>query len=57
MDDNVFFVDVFNKMLDANRFPNRYLFQPEGLHLNEKGYVLWKETINDFMTEHNISLR
>ncbi len=57
MDDNVFFVDVFNKMLDSNRFPDRSLFQPEGLHLNEKGYFIWKEVITNFMLENNITLR
>jgi len=57
MDDNVYFIDVFNKMLDSNRFPDRSLFQPEGLHLNEKGYALWKNVILDFMLENNITLR
>ena len=57
MDDNVYFIDVFNKMLDSNRFPDRSLFQPEGLHLNEKGYALWKNIILDFMIENNITLR
>ena len=57
MDDNVYFIDVFNKMLDSNRFPDRSLFQPEGLHLNEKGYALWKNIILDFMLENNITLR
>ena len=57
MDDNVYFIDVFNKMLDSNRFPDRSLFQPEGLHLNEKGYALWKKIILDFMLENNITLR
>ncbi len=57
MDSNVFFIDIFEKMLDANRFPNRLLFQSEGLHINEKGYSIWTKTIKDFMIEHNINLR
>jgi len=57
MDHNVFFIDVFNKMLDHDRFPDRSLFQPEGLHLNEKGYSLWKEIITNFMITNNISLQ
>lgn len=57
MDNNVYFVDIFEKMLDANRFPNRLLFQSEGLHINDKGYAIWTETIKNFMIEHNINLR
>ena len=57
MDNNVFFIDVFNRMLDHDRFPDRSLFQPEGLHLNEKGYALWKEIISNFMMTNNITLR
>ena len=57
MDNNVFFIDVFNRMLDHDRFPDRSLFQPEGLHLNEKGYALWKEIISNFMITNNITLR
>lgn len=57
MDDNVFFVDIFEKMLDPNRFPNRLLFQAEGLHINEKGYAIWTQIIKDFMLQHNIKLR
>ena len=57
MDENVFFVDIFEGMLDSNRYPNRLLFQSEGLHVNEKGYAIWTKTIKDFMVEHNIKLR
>ncbi len=57
MDNNVYFVDIFEKMLDANRFPNRLLFQSEGLHINDKGYAIWTETIKNFMIEHKINLR
>ena len=57
MDENVFFVNIFDKMLDANRYPDRSLFQSEGLHMNEKGYAVWKATILDFFKEHSISLR
>ena len=54
---NVFFVDIFEKMLDANRYPNRLLFQSEGLHINDNGYAIWTKTIKDFMIGHNINLR
>ena len=57
MDENIFFINIFDKMLDANRYPDRSMFQSEGLHMNEKGYEVWKTTILDFFKEHGISLR
>ena len=57
MDENVFFVNIFDKMMDGNRYPNRSLFQSEGLHMNENGYAVWKNTLLDFFKEHNIALR
>ena len=57
MDEHVFFVNIFDKMLDANRYPDRSMFQSEGLHMNDKGYALWKTTILDSFKEQGISLR
>ncbi len=57
MDANVFFVNIFDKMLDANRYPIRTFFQSEGLHLNDNGYNLWRDTLLEFFKEHNIALR
>jgi len=57
MDEHVFFINIFDKMLDANRYPDRSMFQSEGLHMNEKGYEVWTTTILDFFKEHGISLR
>ncbi len=57
MDENVFFVNIFDKMMDEHRYPDRSLFQSEGLHLNEKGYDVWKYALLDFFKEHNIELR
>ena len=56
MDNQVYFVNIFDKMLDANRYPNRALFLAEGLHMNENGYAIWKDVIVDFMVKHNITL-
>lgn len=39
------FVNVYSEMLNANAQPNPSLFEEDGLHLNEKGYAIWKETI------------
>ena len=42
-----FYVNVFDKMIKKNGKPNNNLFTKDGLHLNNKGYQIWKETILD----------
>ncbi len=43
------FIDVFKKMLDKSGLPQPEFYMPDGLHLNEKGYQLWKDIINSFL--------
>lgn len=43
------FIDVFKKMLDKSGKPIPELYMEDGLHLTEKGYALWKETVNPFL--------
>ncbi|SEA28049.1 GDSL-type esterase/lipase family protein [Pedobacter hartonius] len=43
------FIDVFKKMLDKSGNPMPELFLEDGLHLNEKGYKLWKEIVNPYL--------
>ena len=47
MNDATFFVNVYDKMLDDNKYPRRDLFEAEGLHINDKGYALWKAIISE----------
>ncbi len=42
---NTDFVDVFTPMLDGEGKPRRELFRADALHLNAKGYALWKAVI------------
>ncbi len=42
---NTDFVDVFKPMLDGDGQPRRELFRADALHLNAKGYALWKSVI------------
>jgi lysophospholipase L1-like esterase len=42
---NTDFVDVFTPMLDGEGKPRRELFRADALHLNAKGYALWKSVI------------
>ena len=44
-DDKLAYVDVFTPMLDANGQPRRELFLEDGLHMNAKGYAIWRDRI------------
>ena len=39
------YINVFDKMITGNGEPMHHLFEADGLHLNKKGYALWKEII------------
>ena len=43
--DNLVFIDVFNPMLGPDGKPQPELFIADGVHLNEKGYALWKDVV------------
>ena len=40
-------IDIFNAMLNANGDPNKDNYGPDGLHLTEKGYMIWKTIIRN----------
>ena len=44
----VAFVDVWNPMLNRRKVRDD-IFVEDGLHMNEKGYEIWYNTIKDFM--------
>jgi len=39
------YVDVFTPMLDSSGRPRRDLFLEDGLHMNARGYVIWRDRI------------
>lgn len=39
------FINVFDQMLDEQHQPLKELYQSDGLHMNKKGYELWKQII------------
>jgi lysophospholipase L1-like esterase len=43
--EEVDFADVFTPMLDAAGHPRPELFRRDALHLNARGYALWKQVI------------
>lgn len=39
---NNFFINTFNQMISTKGKPLKTLFESDGLHLNDKGYAIWK---------------
>lgn len=39
------FVDIYHPMLQENGYPRGELFGPDSLHMNAKGYAIWKEKL------------
>lgn len=39
------FINIYNEMVGKNGKPNKSLFQADGLHLNSRGYAIWKQVI------------
>ncbi|MEP7037355.1 MAG: SGNH/GDSL hydrolase family protein [Acidobacteriota bacterium] len=43
------FVDVWSAMLGANNEPKPDIFLEDKLHLNEKGYAIWREVLAKYL--------
>jgi len=41
----VSYIDVHSHMLNESAQPKEGIYQPDKLHMNEKGYAIWKEVI------------
>jgi len=46
---NTDYIDVFNPMLNADGSFMEELFVSDRLHMNEKGYLIWKKAMDPFM--------
>jgi lysophospholipase L1-like esterase len=44
--DKLGYIDVFTPMLTPSGLPRSEFFQLDGLHLNRKGYELWREIVS-----------
>ena len=44
-DARLVYVDVFTPMLDASGQPRQELFLEDGLHMNAKGYAIWRDLV------------
>ncbi|MFC4870998.1 SGNH/GDSL hydrolase family protein [Negadavirga shengliensis] len=47
--ENVSYADVWTKMLDEDNKPFTDIFLEDNLHMNRKGYDIWKEVIQEFL--------
>ena len=43
------FIDIHNKMLNANGQPIPEIFLDDSLHMNAKGYAIWKKEIEPYL--------
>lgn len=46
------FIDIATPMLDEKQEPKSGIFLGDNLHMNEKGYKIWKETIRPVLMEY-----
>jgi len=49
-DNNLHFINVYNRMTDNAGYPKREFLDPDGLHINDKGYALWKDIIQQYLS-------
>ncbi len=50
---HLIFVDVFREMLDEKSGPRPELFGSDQLHMNEKGYAIWKKAVAPILANPN----
>ncbi|MCW3093226.1 MAG: family lipase [Ferruginibacter sp.] len=56
LDTNITYIDIYNSMTDHTGYPKREFLEPDGLHINEKGYQLWKRIILDYLVKNDLKL-
>jgi lysophospholipase L1-like esterase len=47
---NLHFINVYNRMTDNSGYPKREFLDPDGLHISDKGYALWKEIVQKYLS-------
>lgn len=48
---NTAFIDVYAKMLNADGTPIKDIFLEDNLHMNAKGYAIWKKIITPYLVK------
>ena len=51
-DHNLTFIDVFPKMLDQDGLPRPEIYVSDRLHMNARGYELWKSVVGPYLREN-----
>jgi lysophospholipase L1-like esterase len=46
---NTAFIDVYSKMLNADGTPMKDIFIEDNLHMNAKGYAIWKKIMEPYL--------
>ncbi|HEV8082568.1 MAG TPA: GDSL-type esterase/lipase family protein [Chitinophagaceae bacterium] len=49
--DKTAFIDVYSKMLNADDAPIKDIFLEDNLHMNAKGYAIWKKIIEPYLVK------
>jgi lysophospholipase L1-like esterase len=49
---NLHFINVYNRMTDNAGYPRREFLDPDGLHINQKGYALWTEVVQEYIGQY-----
>ena len=44
-DSELYFIDIYHLMLNEHNFPRAEYYKENGLHINRKGYDLWRDEI------------
>jgi lysophospholipase L1-like esterase len=50
---NLHFINIYARMTDNAGYPKREFLEPDGLHINVKGYAIWKEVIQQYLAVRN----
>ena len=48
-DSKLTYVDVFTPMLDSSGQPRKELFLDDGLHMNARGYAIWRDLVQPIL--------
>ena len=51
---NVSFINIYDQMTDEKGYPKSELLELDGLHINKKGYQLWKEIILEQVSKEKL---
>jgi lysophospholipase L1-like esterase len=49
---NTSYINIFDAMLQSNKQPKTDIFLSDNLHMNDKGYQIWKEIITPYLIKN-----